>query len=78
MSKAQRRSLSDAAAAKTTSHHPHADAIRREAAKLDEAKKQLHVDIPEGLHRQLRIRSLEEGRTMGEIVEELISAYLAK
>lgn len=74
MSKAQRRSLKDAAANKTQSHNPRADAILEEAT--EEPKKQIHAYIPESLHTRFKMKTVKEGRKMSEVLEEKIVEYL--
>ena len=38
--------------------------------------KSLTIRIPEKLHRDLKVRAAEEGRSMAEIVETLLRDYL--
>jgi plasmid stability protein len=44
--------------------------------KVDRGLKQLHVNIPSTLHRKFRVRVLEEGRSMGEVIEDLLEDYV--
>lgn len=73
MSKAQRRSLKDAAANKAHSN-PRTDAILQQAT--EEPKKQVHAYIPESLHTRFKMKTVEEGRKMSEVLEEMIVDYL--
>jgi len=38
--------------------------------------KQLHVNIPAALHKKFRIKVLEEGRSMNQVIEDLIETYI--
>ncbi len=76
MAKAQRKSLSQAAAGKGKSHNPRAEKIMKQAASLEEPKKQLHVFLPASLHTQFKLKAVGEGRSMNEIIEDLIASYL--
>lgn len=40
------------------------------------AWKNFTIRIPENLHRALKVRTAEEGKTMSEVVERLIKQYL--
>lgn len=40
------------------------------------AWKNFTIRIPEDLHRALKVRTAEEGKTMSEVVERLIKQYL--
>ena len=73
MSKAQRRSLRDAAANKTHSN-PRTDAILQQATA--EPKKQIHAYIPESLHTRFKMKTVREGRKMSEVLEEMIESYV--
>ena len=44
----------------------------------DERSKQLHVDIPNALHKKFRIKTFEEGRSMSQVIEDLISEYVSR
>lgn len=46
--------------------------------KVDGGLKQLHVNIPSTLHRKFRVRVLEEGRSMGQVIEDLIEDYISQ
>lgn len=39
--------------------------------------KQVNLQLPAGVHKRLRIRAIEEERSMGEIVTLLVEKYLA-
>jgi hypothetical protein len=43
----------------------------------EENFKQLNVEIPESLHRKLKIYSIETGREMKEIVRDVLSDHLS-
>ncbi len=45
---------------------------------MKEPLKKTGLNLPEGLWRRLRIRALEEGRGVQEVVAELIEKYLSK
>lgn len=54
---------------------------RQDASKLkeevsEEDRTQLNVDIPESLHKQLKIESIETGREMREIAADALREYL--
>ena len=40
-------------------------------------KKQLHVLIPERLHTAFKIKTVQENRRMGAVLEELIEKYVS-
>jgi predicted DNA-binding protein len=40
--------------------------------------KQLALRLPEDLHKSLKLKCVKEGRTMGEVLIELIKEYLGK
>jgi hypothetical protein len=40
--------------------------------------KQLHVNIPSTLHKKFRVKVLEEGRSMNQVIEDLIEAYIGR
>ena len=42
----------------------------------EEDRTQLNVDIPESLHKDLKIESVETGREMREITAEALRQYL--
>jgi hypothetical protein len=42
----------------------------------EENRTQLNVDIPESLHKQLKIESIETGREMREIAANALREYL--
>lgn len=39
--------------------------------------RQVNIQLPADLHKRLRIRAIEEERSMGEIVALLVEKYLA-
>lgn len=43
---------------------------------MSQELKDLHVRLPQELHRRLKIAALEDGRTMEAIVAELIARFL--
>ena len=73
MSKQQRRSLADAAAARGPSRHPEAEAVREAAGA--EPKKQIHAFVPASLHRAFKLKAVGEGRSMNEVLEGLMRGY---
>jgi hypothetical protein len=46
--------------------------------KRSEDLKQLHVNIPTTLHKRFRVKVLEEGRSMNEVIENLIKDYIGR
>ena len=46
--------------------------------KLNDGMKQLVARVPEEVHKALKIRAAEEGRSVAVIVEGLIREYLVK
>lgn len=48
--------------------------LKREVSKED--RTQLNVDIPESLHKRLKIKSIETGREMREIAAEALRNHL--
>jgi len=51
-----------------------ASELKREVS--EENRTQLNVDIPESLHKQLKIESIETGREMREIAANALREYL--
>ncbi|MCS4044659.1 hypothetical protein GGQ00_003119 [Salinibacter ruber] len=51
-----------------------ASELKREVSEED--RTQLNVDIPESLHKDLKIESVETGREMREITAEALRQYL--
>jgi hypothetical protein len=47
-------------------------------SKQDEETKQLHVNIPLPLHKKFRLKTLEQGQSMNQVVEDLIKGYVWK
>jgi len=39
--------------------------------------RQVNIQLPADLHKRLRIRAIEEDKSMGEIVGKLVEEYLA-
>ena len=46
--------------------------------KMNNGMKQLVAKVPEEVHRALKVRAAEEGKSVAVIVEGLIRAYLTK
>jgi predicted GNAT superfamily acetyltransferase len=42
----------------------------------EEDTRQLNVEVPVSLHRRLKIHSIESGREMKEIVQDVLDQYL--
>lgn len=40
--------------------------------------KQLHVNIPAKLHKSFRLKVLEEGHSMNQVIEGLIKEYMSR
>lgn len=51
-----------------------ASELKREVSEED--RTQLNVDIPESLHKRLKIESIETGREMREIAADALRDYL--
>lgn len=51
-----------------------ASKLKREVSEED--RTQLNVDIPESLHKKLKIESVESGREMREIAADALREYL--
>ena len=51
---------------------------KREERVEERGVKQLALRLPEDLHRNLKIKCVKEGRTMMEVLIELIQDYLKK
>jgi plasmid stability protein len=45
---------------------------------LTDGRKQIVARVPEDVHKAIKIRAAEEGRSVAVIVEGLIRAYLTK
>lgn len=43
-----------------------------------EPLKRLNIEIPESLHKEIKLRSVEEGRDMRSFVLDALNAYLKK
>lgn len=52
-----------------------ASELKREVSEED--RTQLNVDIPESLHKKLKIESVETGREMRKITAEALREYLS-
>jgi len=50
--------------------------VQEEARK--EAKKKVLLQLPEDVHKQLRHRCIDDGVTLGTLIERAIAAYLSK
>ena len=51
-------------------------AKKKEEKKREEQFKQLTLRIPSDLHLRLKLKCVREGRSMGEIITELIKKYV--
>lgn len=51
-----------------------ASELKREVSEED--RSQLNVDIPESLHKRLKIESIETGREMRELATEALQEFL--
>lgn len=75
MSKSKFKPDAAASLGRRSSHeNPKAEQIL--AALKEEDKKRLHVFIPASLHQRLKLRSVQEGRGMTDLVVEALSAYM--
>lgn len=59
-----------------THQHPAAGDLQKQLSA--EPTKRLNCDLPKSLHRQFKAKSGEEGRSMSQIVTELVTEYLSK
>lgn len=50
----------------------------KELGKSNEVLRQLHINLPASLHKKLRLKAIEEDRSMNEVVVDLISNYLGQ
>ncbi len=57
-------------------HHPQAAQLTAELAKEEGDKVRLNVEISKPMRQALKARAATEGRTIADIVNELIRAYL--
>lgn len=57
------------------SKQPDASELKRELEEED--TKQLNVEIPESLHKRLKIHSVETGKEMKEIAAAALDSYLS-
>ena len=47
-------------------------------ARLTQGEKVLTAQVPEELHKEVRIRAIQEGRPLTRLVEQAIRDYLAR
>lgn len=52
--------------------------ILKEVTETTEKKKRLNAEIEESLYRQIKMRAVEEGRSISDITRDLWSEYLSK
>jgi len=52
--------------------------ILRDVAGTAEKKKRLNAEIEEALYRKIKMRAVEEGRSISDITRDLWSEYLSK
>lgn len=52
--------------------------LMQDVTEISENKKRLNAIIGESLYKQIKLRSVEEGRTISDITRDLWSAYLSK
>jgi len=52
--------------------------ILHEVTEAGEKKKRLNAEIEESLYRQIKMKSVEEGRSISDITRDLWSEYLSK
>ena len=52
--------------------------ILHEVTETVEKKKRLNADIDETLYRKIKMRAVEEGRSISDITRDLWSEYLSK
>lgn len=52
--------------------------ILREVTEATEKRKRLNAEIEESLYRQIKMKAVEEGRSISDITRDLWSEYLSK
>ena len=52
--------------------------ILHEVTDLKEKKKRLNAEIEESLYKRIKMKSVEEGRSISDITRDLWSEYLSK
>ena len=52
--------------------------ILKEVTETTEKKKRLKAEIEESLYRQIKMKAVEEGRSISDITRDLWSEYLSK
>ncbi len=52
--------------------------LLQEVTETTEKKKRLNAEIEEGLYRRIKMKSVEEGRSISDITRELWFEYLSK
>ncbi|GGX72753.1 hypothetical protein GCM10007385_46930 [Tateyamaria omphalii] len=52
--------------------------ILKEVTETTEKKKRLNAEIEESLYRQIKMKAVEEGRSISDITRDLWSEYLSK
>ncbi len=52
--------------------------ILQEVSEVSEKKKRLNAEIEESLYRQIKLKAVEEGRSISDITRDLWSEYLSK
>jgi predicted DNA-binding protein len=52
--------------------------MRKTVIAMEDQVKQLTLRIPSELHLRLKLKCVKEGRTMGEVLTELIQKYVDK
>jgi TRAP-type C4-dicarboxylate transport system substrate-binding protein len=52
--------------------------ILKEVTETTEKKKRLNAEIEESLYRQIKMKGVEEGRSISDITRDLWSEYLSK
>lgn len=52
--------------------------IMKEVTNTTEKKRRLNAEIEDGLYRQIKVRALEEGRSVSEITRTLWVEYLSE
>jgi hypothetical protein len=50
--------------------------MKRAEKETDEGTKQLTLRLPTELHLKLKLKCVQEGRSMGEVLTELIQRYV--
>lgn len=57
--------------------HPQSEALKAEVAKDDDPLVRLNVELPKGKRAKLKARAALDGKTIHEIINDLVDRYLS-